>query len=150
MQQSLVPLNRPLLGQRAPRLRRALADLVDRLIPMPFLAHFFWPWALVCVAYDLVTDARGGSPGKRLLGLQVQIVSPRHGLSGQPCNLGRSILRNLLWGVARLCYASSVLTPIGIAYDVMECLLAAFSPTGRRLGDLLAGTQVVAHEEGRL
>jgi uncharacterized RDD family membrane protein YckC len=119
---------------KAPAFRRAAADLIDRLVPLPFIAHFFWPWALICLAYDLCCDMGGASVGKRLLGLEVRIVSPRTIRFGQPCCL------------SRLCYTSVAFLPLGVAYDLAECLLVLFHPQGRRLGDLLAGTQVVAKE----
>lgn len=50
--------------------RRMAAGLIDRLLPLPFLAAVFWPWALVVIAYDLGRDAQGASVGKRLLGLR--------------------------------------------------------------------------------
>jgi uncharacterized RDD family membrane protein YckC len=136
-----------LLLPKAPVFRRAAADAIDRLIPLPFIAHFFPLWAVVCIAYDLCADSRGASPGKRLLGLRTVIVSAHPARQGQPCNMGRSVLRNILWCGARLCYLSAFLAPLGFAYDTIEVLLALFSPTGRRLGDLVAGTQVTVSEQ---
>jgi len=130
-------------AEKAPVLRRLAAALVDRLLPLPFLAAFFWPWALVVIAYDLGRDARGASVGKRLLGLKTVMVSPDPALDGQPCSAGRSLLRNLLWAGSRLCYLSVVLAPLGIALDVTGCLMAALTPEGRHLGDRIGGTQVV-------
>lgn len=141
-----LPLARLIQYNRAPRLRRAAADFVDRLFPLPFVAAFFWPWAIVPLVYDLFADSRGASVGKRLLGLRTVIVSPDARKHGQPCTLGRSLLRNGTYTLARLCYLVPVLLPFGLAYDLGECLLAAFSPAGRRLGDLIAGTQVIAAE----
>jgi len=132
---------------KAPVVRRAAADLIDRLVPLPFIAHFFWPWAIVCVAYDLLCDGTGASVGKRLMGLQAVVVSGGPERVGQPCTLGRSVLRNVLWSGARLCYTTVLLAPLGFAYDLVEVLLVLCSPNGRRLGDLLAGTQVVASSE---
>ncbi len=130
-------------AEKAPVLRRMAAGLVDRLLPLPFLAAFFWPWALVVIAYDLGRDAQGASVGKQLLGLKTVMVSPDPALDGQPCTAGLSVLRNLLWAGARVCYLSVVLMPVGIALDVTGCLMAALTPEGRHLGDRIGGTQVV-------
>ena len=134
-----VPVNRTF--PKAPLFRRAAAELLDRLVPLPFLAHFFWPWAFVALAYDLLSDTGGASAGKRLLGLEVRAVR-----DGARCSLARSVVRNLPWCLARLCYTSVAFVPLGLAYDLAEVLLVTFSPTGRRLGDLLAGTQVTPLE----
>lgn len=129
---------------KAPVVRRAAADIIDRLVPLPFIAHFFWPWAIVCVAYDLLCDGTGASVGKRLMGLRAVLVSGGPERAGQPCTMGRSVLRNVLWSGARLCYTTVLFAPLGFAYDLVEVLLVLCSTNGRRLGDLLAGTQVVA------
>lgn len=124
--------------------RRIAAGLIDRLLPLPFLAAVFWPWALVVIAYDLGRDAQGASVGKRLMGLKTVTVSPDPGLDGQPCSTGRSLLRNLLWVGARVCYLSVVLVPVGIALDVTGCLMVLLTSDGRHLGDRIGGTRVVA------
>lgn len=124
--------------------RRLAAGLIDRLLPLPFLVAVFWPWALVVIAYDLGRDAQGASVGKRLLGLRTVTVSPDPALDGQPCSVGRSLLRNLLWAGARVCYLSVVLVPVGIALDVTGCLMALLTQDGRHLGDRIGGTRVVA------
>jgi len=124
--------------------RRMAAGLIDRLLLLPFLAAVFWPWALVVIAAALGRDAPGASVGKRLLGLRTVTVSPDPGLDGRPCSAGRSLLRNLLWAGARLCYLSVVLVPVGVALDVTGCLMALLAQDGRHLGDRIGGTRVVA------
>lgn len=129
------------IRRRAPALRRLAADLIDRGAPCPLLACVFPPWLIVVILYDLLRDgfADGRSAGKRLMGLQTVVV-----VTGAPCTVGRSILRNALWAATRLCYSSVTLLPLGLAYDLTELLLVVFSPTGQRMGDRLAGTCVVA------
>ena len=132
----------------APALRRTAAALIDRLLPLPFLSAVFWPWALVVLAYDLLRDYRGASVGKRLLGLETVMASPDPALDGLPCNVGRSLLRNLFWAGARLCYLSVLLSPAGFALDVSACLLVWLSPGGAHLGDRVGGTRVVVADRG--
>lgn len=127
----------------APVLCRVAAGLIDRLVPLPFLIPFFWPWVLVVIAYDLGRDAAGASVGKRLLGLKTVMVSPDPSLDGQACTLGRSLLRNLLWTGVRLCYLTVVLVPVGLVLDAAGCLMALLTAEGRHWGDRIGGTQVV-------
>lgn len=125
--------------QKAPVLRRIIAEIIDRLVPCPIVVYFFPLWLLVIIGYDLFSDGllEGCSVGKRLMGLRTVIAS-----NGKPCNFARSFLRNLDWAVARLCYMSLWLIPFALTYDFIELMLVLFSPTGQRLGDRLAGTQV--------
>ena len=37
-------------------MRRILAEVIDRLAPLPFIAYLFPPWVLVVVAYHLICD----------------------------------------------------------------------------------------------
>ena len=130
------------LFPKAPVFRRTCADMIDRAITLPFIAYFFPLWAIVCLGYELLSDMTGQSVGKRLLGLETVIISKNPNWHGRRCNLGRSLLRNGLSCLARLCYLSQVLAPLGFAYDVAEIALVLFNKSGRRIGDLVAGTQV--------
>ena len=147
-QKSLIPAPRAEMA-KAPVVRRVLADLIDRLVPLPFLAYFFPAWIAVCLAYDLLADGRGASVGKWLFGLEVAVVSAVPARHGSPCNMGRSLLRNGPWCLARICYMITPLAPLGFLYDATELAMALFTRNGRRLGDLLAGTQVTTKGSGR-
>src|SRR5438309_11702818 len=48
--------------------RRILAEVVDRVAPLPFIAYLFPPWVLIVIAYHLICDGApsGRSPGKWL------------------------------------------------------------------------------------
>ncbi|MGA7613900.1 MAG: RDD family protein [Thermoanaerobaculia bacterium] len=77
----------------------------------------------IFVTAILLRDAIGGkSPGKRMLGL---LLTTR---SGRPCGVGRSVLRNL-----------PLLIP---GWNLIEAYLVAFTRSGRRTGDRIAGTTV--------
>lgn len=74
--------------------------------------------------YFLLRDGlRAGSPGKRICGLRV--VDAR---TGEPCRLLQSVVRNLLL----------------IAIGAVDLLVPFFRSDGRRIGDTVAGTVVVA------
>jgi hypothetical protein len=69
--------------------RRFLAEVIDRLVPLPFIAYVFPPWVLVVIAYHLICDGApsGRSPGKWIFRLRVVSVS-----SKQPCGICRAAL----------------------------------------------------------
>ncbi len=121
--------------------RRILAEVVDRLAPLPFIAYLFPPWVLVVVAYHLICDGApsGRSPGKWLFRLRVVSIS-----SNEPCGVWRSILRRLPNALGQAAYCSWVLVPFVIAYDLLSLAFVWLNPTGRRFEDYLAGTQVIS------
>lgn len=130
---------------RAPLARRGAAHLIDTLLPLPFLVPFFLPWILVVIGYSLLCDGvfDGRSPGKRLMGLRTVAISVS---PARPCNPARSCLRNIGSVLAGLCHFTLLLTPLGLTYTAVEVLMVLCRPDSRRLGDLLAGTQVIAAE----
>ena len=65
--QALVPRTHAIAYPKAPIFRRVAADLIDRIVPLPFLAHLFWPWAFICLAYDLLADTGGASVPRKCL-----------------------------------------------------------------------------------
>ena len=81
------------------------------------------PLIIIVWAYFLFRDGLPrGSFGKRLVGLSVI-----EGQSGNRCGYWRSLVRNLFF----------------VVMPYVDVLFVPFSPNGRRLGDHLAGTQVV-------
>jgi uncharacterized RDD family membrane protein YckC len=135
--------------RKAPLFRRLAADIIDGIIPLPFIATFFPVWVVVPILYALFCDSQGASVGKKLLGLSVVCCSKNPNQHGVLCNTGRSVLRNAGYLIGALCTLSAVLSPLGIGYNITEAILVWFRKDGRRLGDLLAGTQVVLTEELR-
>lgn len=98
-------------------------------------------WALY---YLLSKDSWrcGQSFGKRATGLMVVQLD-----DGEPCTLGSSAGRGLVLSVltrlASLPVENDVLQVLLIVFGLIEPAMAVLSHDGRRLGDLLAGTQVV-------
>ena len=86
----------------------------------PITWFFFAGWA-----YFFLRDGiSNGSLGKRALGLAVIRVP-----NGQPCTYGRSFVRQLWMLVAPMI--------------MIESVIIFVNQDGRRLGDQLAGTQVI-------
>lgn len=151
-------LGRILLGETrwptAPFLRRIVAAAIDAAIvaivgmPGGFMVAHGWfsepdrllglvaagsALTLAALVYALTKDGwRGGAGiGKRLLGLRVVDVN-----LGAPCTLMRAALRGA---------AMVALTSVPYGGWVIEPVVAVIAAGGRRLGDHLAGTQVVVN-----
>ena len=86
-----------ILRSRPGMLRRALAEIIDRLVPLPFLAYVFPLWVLVVVAYNLICD---GSPSGQSVGKWVCRLCVVSTASGEPCGVWRcdiAPLTNCAW-----------------------------------------------------
>jgi uncharacterized RDD family membrane protein YckC len=121
--------------------RRLLAEVIDRLLPLPFIAYLFPPWVLVVIAYHLICDGApsGRGPGKWVFRLRVVSVS-----SKQPCGVCRAALRRLPTALGQAAYCAWVLVPFVIAYELVSLAFVWLNPTGRRIEDYLAGTQIIS------
>jgi uncharacterized RDD family membrane protein YckC len=121
--------------------RRLLAEVIDRLAPVPFIAYVFPPWVLVVIAYHLICDGApsGRGPGKWVFRLRVVSVT-----SKQPCGIWRAALRRLSTALGQAAYCTWVLVPFAIAYELVSLAFVWLNPTGRRIEDYLAGTQVIS------
>lgn len=98
-------------------------DIAGKLITVGYYGGSAW-----LVLYMLFRDAISGqSVGKRIFGLRVVAAG-----SGKPGNWRHSLVRHgLFW----------LLSLVGVGL-LVEPLMALFHPGGRRLGDLLAKTEV--------
>jgi uncharacterized RDD family membrane protein YckC len=125
---------------RAGLLRRIIAEIIDRFIPLPFLAYFFPEWVWVVIAYHLICDGTpsGRSIGKTVCRLRVVSVG-----SLEPCGLIRSLVRRLGPALGQAAYCWWEMVPLALAYDLFSLAVMWLNPSSRRLEDYLAGTQVV-------
>lgn len=130
----------------ADKLIRWLAWVIDHLLVM-----FIIPIALIpligglivgalLVAFWLMRDVKGASPGKQLLGLRVV------GKDGLPATREALIKRNLPFGLPHIVqiipYLGIVLSYIiSFPINVIEAIMVV--ATGERIGDRIAGTMVV-------
>jgi len=131
---------------RAGLTRRILAEVIDRMIPLPFVSFIFPLWTFVVVAYHLVCDGTpsGRSPGKWVCRLRV--ISTR---TGAPCGIARSILRRLPTALSQAAYCAWVMIPFVVAFELILLAMVWLNPSGRRPEDYVAGTQVVTESEYR-
>lgn len=120
--------------------RRVLAEIIDRLLPLPFIAYLFPPWMFVVVAYHLICDGSplGRSPGKWIFRLRV-VSSSSHA----PCGVWRSILRRLTTALGQAAYCSWALVPVIVVYELASFAFVWLNPAARRIEDYFAGTQVI-------
>ena len=131
---------------KAQILNRGIAKLIDLFIVaaaslMPVPVGF-----LGGLAYILIADGFSGgrSIGKRLIGLQTVLPDRR-----EAAGFRESIIRNLPFAVAQAAFAVPyvgwLVSAVIIAF---EAVLILGNEQGRRLGDEVAGTQVL--DVGRL
>lgn len=131
---------------KAQVLNRGIAKLIDLFIvaaagQMPVPVGF-----LGGLAYILIADgfAGGRSIGKRLIGLQTVLPGRR-----ETAGFRESIIRNLPFAVAQAAFAVPYVGwLVSAAIIAFEAVLILGNEQGRRLGDEVAGTQVL--DVGRL
>lgn len=129
-----------ILRSRPGMARRALAEIIDRLMPLPFLAYLFPLWVWVVVAYHLICD---GSPSGQSVGKWACRLCVVSTATGEPCGVWRAILRRLPTALGQAAYCAWIMVPLVIAYELCSLALAWLNPSGRRLEDYVAGTQVI-------
>jgi len=131
---------------KAQVLNRGIAKLIDLLI-VAAAAQMFMPVGFLGgLAYILIADgfAGGRSIGKRLIGLQTVHPDRR-----EAAGFRESIIRNLPLAVAQAAFAVPYVGwLVSVAIIAFEAVLIIGNEQGRRLGDEVAGTQVL--DVGRL
>lgn len=131
---------------KAQVLNRGIAKLIDLLI-VAAAGQIFVPVGFFGgMAYILIADgfAGGRSIGKRLIGLQTVLPDRREAIGFR-----ESIIRNLPFAVAQLAFAIPYVGwLLAAAIIAFEAVLVFGNEQGRRLGDEVAGTQVL--DAGRL
>jgi len=131
---------------KAQVLNRGIAKLIDLLI-VAAAAQMFMPVGFLGgLAYILIADgfAGGRSIGKRLIGLQTVHPDRR-----EAAGFRESIIRNLPLAVAQAAFAVPYVGwLVSVAIIAFEAVLIIGNEQGRRLGDEVAGTQVL--DIGRL
>jgi hypothetical protein len=126
---------------KAQVLNRFIAKLIDLFIVASAASLIDPVGFLAGLAYILVGDgfAGGRSIGKRLIGLQTILPDTR-----VTAGFRESIIRNIPFAVAQMAfmvpYVGWILSAVIIAF---EAVLIIGNEQGRRIGDELAGTQVL-------
>ena len=131
---------------KAQVLNRGIAKLIDLFI-VAAVSQMIGPVGFLAgLAYILISDgfAGGRSIGKRLIGLQTVLPGRR-----EAAGFRDSIIRNLPFAVAQLAFAIPYVGwLVSVVIIGFEAVLILGNEQGRRLGDEVAGTQVL--DAGRL
>jgi uncharacterized RDD family membrane protein YckC len=131
---------------QAELVNRFFARAIDTII-FGALSSVLYPFGvLAAFVYALIADGLmdGRSPGKRIVGLRV-IAEPEN----TPATIGQSAIRNLPLAfvllLAMIPLIGWVLFPtVGLLVLGVEIYLAVTEERGRRAGDILAKTRVIA------
>lgn len=107
---------------KASLLSRLIAVLIDSVIISILSVLLVIPGLLYALLKDGMCGGR--SIGKKLMGLRVIEVN-----SGQPCSYKDSVIRQIVMWIPLVGF--------------IECVLVIIDGKGRRLGDKVAGTQVI-------
>jgi len=134
--------------------RRAVARMLDlgvALAPLLIVREHARAGELLSLALLLCGDAlfgTGRSLGKRVAGLRVVQLATR-----RPAGMAACLRRNAIFAVSLLPALAGVSHPVSVTLAILGVLLAvetgvAFQPLtrdlgARRIGDLIAGTQVI-------
>jgi uncharacterized RDD family membrane protein YckC len=131
---------------KAQVLNRGIAKLIDLFIVAAADQAIASVGFFAGLAYILIADgfAGGRSIGKRVIGLQTVVPERR-----EPAGFRESIIRNLPVAAAQLAFAVPYVGwVVSVAIMAFEAVLIVGNEQGRRLGDEVAGTQVL--DAGRL
>jgi len=131
---------------KAQVLNRFIAKLIDLFLAAAAAEVIAPVGFLAGLAYLLVADGFSGgrSIGKRLIGLQTILPDTR-----EPAGFRESIIRNIPFALAHVAFGVPYVGwLVAVAIVVFEAVLIIGNERGRRLGDELAGTQVL--DVGRL
>lgn len=124
-------------------LQRIAAQLIDRLLPLPFLALVYPEWFWVVGAFHLICEMWSGrSPGKVIC--RMRVVDER---SLKKCGPVRGLLRRVCVALGQVAYCRWEFVMFAVGYDLVSFLFVWRDRAGQRIEDLLLGTRVIG--EGR-
>lgn len=126
--------------------RRALASMIDRLAPLPFLALFFPKWMAVVFLYHLLCDC---SPDRRSLGKWVYRLRVVADAPAKQCQWWRAALRRIGPAFAQAAWCLWEFIPLALAYELAALACVLLNSAGKRPEDFLAGTRVITEKAFR-
>lgn len=135
---------RPEAAVRKPvLLQRVAAQLIDRLLPLPFLVLVYPKWFWVVGVFHLICEMWSGrSPGKVIC--RMRVVDAQ---TFRKCGPVRGLLRRVGVALGQVAYCRWEFVPFAVGYDLLSFLFVWRDRAGRRLEDMLFGVRVIG--EGR-
>jgi uncharacterized RDD family membrane protein YckC len=123
--------------------QRVAAQLIDRLLPLPFLVLVYPEWVWVVGAFHLICEIGAGrSPGKIIC--RMRVVDAR---SLKACGPVRGVFRRIGVALGQVAYCRWEWVTLAVAYDLLSFLFVWRDRDGRRIEDKLFGVRVIG--EGR-
>lgn len=125
---------------KAPLWRRGLAELIDRMLPLPWLAFFFPKWIVIVFLYHLLCDAgtERRSVGKWVCRLRVVATAA----GGKPA-LSQAIARRIGSAASQAAWLMWQWVWVALIFEIAALVCVLLSPAGQRLEDWVVGTRVV-------
>jgi uncharacterized RDD family membrane protein YckC len=126
--------------------RRGLAELIDRMLPLPWLAFFFPKWIVIVFLYHLLCDA---GTERRSLGkwiCRLRVIAAETG--GKPA-LSQAIARRVGSAASQAAWCVWQWMWVALIYEIVALVCVSLSPAGQRLEDWMVGTRVVTERAYR-
>jgi hypothetical protein len=127
----------------APIWRVVSAELIDRLIPLPFIAFLIPQWLIVVIVWHLLCDC---SPNRRSLGkwlFRLRVINPA---SLVPCPVWQAAVQRLGITLTQAAWCLWWGIPWVLLYEFASLVFVLLSRSGRRPDEYLAGTQIVTEK----
>src|SRR5436309_8745629 len=125
----------PVIPGRPALWRRATAEIIDRLVPLPLLALIFPRWTLVVLAYHLLCDC---TPTRRGFGKWCCRLRVVQASSRRDCDWWRAALRRVGSALSQTAWCLWTDIPVVLLYELGSLAWVLLSPEGRRPEDYLA------------
>jgi len=136
----------PVTSGRPALWRRATAEIIDRLVPLPLMALIFPRWTLAVLAYHLLCDC---TPARRSFGKWCCRLRVVQASSRRDCDRWRAALRRIGSALSQTAWCLWTGIPIVLLYELGSLACVLLSAEGRRPEDYLAGTRVVTEQAYR-
>lgn len=126
--------------------RRGLAELLDRMLPLPWLAFIFPKWMVVVLLYHLLCDA---GPERRSVGKWVCRLRVVAAETGTKPALLQAIARRAGSAASQAAWCVWQWLWVALSYEIAALVCVLLSPAGQRLEDWAVGTRVVTERAYR-
>lgn len=126
--------------------RRVLASIIDRFVPLPFLAFFFHEWILVVILYHLLCDC---TPERRGFGKWVCRLRVVSNTSTTQCSWWKASLRRIFITLTQVAWCYLEFIPFVLVYELVSLASILLNPYGRRFEDYITNTRIVTEKNFR-